>query len=158
MKLYLARHGIAKSKEEDPSRGLTKQGVQEVDKVASIVGNMGLNIEGIFHSDKTRAVQTATVFAHYLKPTLGIHETDELYPDDDISVWVNRILCSDDDPMIVGHLPYLNRLIAKLVVQNDSKQLIDFQPATLVCLEDGCLGEAAENFSVKWVLSPALFA
>jgi phosphohistidine phosphatase len=39
MKLYLVQHGKAKSKEEDPDRPLSMDGLEETKKVASFLHN-----------------------------------------------------------------------------------------------------------------------
>ena len=51
--------------------------------------------------------------------------------------------------MLVGHLPFMNRLGALLVTGDPDRDVIDFTPATIVC----CAPEPS-GWSVKWILAP----
>lgn len=151
MKIYLVQHGSNHSEDEDPQKGLTEQGAHDVENLARFVGKMNLEFEAIFHSEKKRAAQTASILGKHLKHSLGVHESDFLGPDDDVKVWMNRVLCSDADPILVGHLPFLERLASRLITQNDDQQVLYFQHGGMVCLEDE---NDSENFSVKWAITP----
>lgn len=151
MKVYLVQHGANNPENEDPEKGLTHQAAQDVEKMAQFIGRMNRQYEAIFHSDKKRARQTAQIFGEHLKHALGVHETDFLGPTDDIEVWLNRILCTDGDPVLVGHLPFLNKLASRLVAQDENKHVLSFQNGGIVCLEDE---DGNENFSVKWAVTP----
>jgi phosphohistidine phosphatase len=87
MFLDLVQHGDAKREEADPARGLTAKGVQDVRKVVAYAQKMNLRVSRIFHSVKTRAMQTAQIFADYLKPEKGESETGGLVPMDDPIIW-----------------------------------------------------------------------
>lgn len=152
MKIYLVQHGINRPEKEDAEKGLSEQGIQDVEKVAKFVSKMNLQFEAIFHSNKKRAAQTASILGQHLKLSLGVHETDFLSPNDDIAVWVDRALCSDADPIIVGHLPFLDRFASRLIAQDEGKQVLFFQRGGMVCLES----DNAENFSVCWAITPEM--
>jgi len=121
--------------------------------MARFIGQMDQQYEAIFHSDKKRAQQTAQILGKHLKHALGVHETDSLGPMVDIDVWVHRLLCSDADPVLVGHLPFLNKLAARLVTQDENMQILSFQHGGMICLEDN---DSDENFSVKWAITPEM--
>jgi phosphohistidine phosphatase len=56
VRVYLVRHGEAKSEEEDPDRPLTDRGATEVRRVVGVAaGAGGVMVERIVHSGKTRA-------------------------------------------------------------------------------------------------------
>ncbi len=74
---------------------------------------------------------------------------------DDVDVWLNRILCSDGDPVLVGHLPFLNKLASRLVAADENMQIVSFQNGGMVCLEDN---NGDENFSVKWAITPDMIS
>ena len=80
MYLYLVRHGEAKRGEEDPARGLTKKGIDDVSRIATFVQKINVKVSLILHSEKDRAKQTAQMLADNLKPEKGISETDSLAP------------------------------------------------------------------------------
>ena len=63
MKLYLAQHGEALSRQEDPERPLSEQGVQDVRAVAAFLGDAGIKLARVWHSGKRRAEQTAEILA-----------------------------------------------------------------------------------------------
>ncbi len=155
MKIYLVQHGINHVEADDPDKGLTEHGIRDVEALAQFVGKMNLQYEAIFHSDKKRATQTAAILGKYLNHNLGVHETDFLGPNDDIGVWINRALCSDADPVLVGHLPFLNRLASSLITQDENKQVLFFQRGGMVCLEDE---NNNENFSVRWAITPEMIS
>ncbi|MCP4464066.1 MAG: phosphohistidine phosphatase SixA [Planctomycetaceae bacterium] len=155
MKVYLVQHGVSSPENEDPEKGLTGQAEIDVEKMARFVGQMGQQYEAVFHSEKKRARQTAQILGKHLKHVLGVHETDFLGPMDDVDIWLNRILCSDGDPVLVGHLPFLNKLASRLVAEDENKQIVSFQNGGMVCLEGN---SDNENFSVKWAITPDMIS
>jgi phosphohistidine phosphatase len=150
MLLYLVRHGEAKSKEEDPAQGLTERGVRDVQKVAAFAGTGGLTTGRIFHSGKTRAMQTAQILAEHIKPREGILETDGLAPLDNPELWMKRTLERNEDMMLVGHLPYMGKLAALLLCGDKEKNIVDFKAGSLLCLK---LSEDA-RWTVEWMIVP----
>ncbi len=149
MRVYLVQHGVNRPENEDPQKGLTDQAMQDAEKVGAFIAQMDNKYEAIFHSDKKRARQTAQILGKHLKHSLGVHETDCIGPTDDIDVWANRILCSDGDPVLVGHLPFLDKLASRLVAGDENRQIVDFKNGSIVCLE-----ENQNSFSVKWAVTP----
>jgi phosphohistidine phosphatase len=152
MFLYLVQHGEAKREEEDPVRGLTDKGVQEVRKVAAYAQKLNLRIGRIFHSGKARALQTAQIFTAYLKPEKGGSETDSLAPMDDPAIWAKRISEMQENTMLVGHLPYMVKLAGLLLSGDAEKMFIDFKTGGLVCLtrfDDG-------RWALEWMLVPEI--
>ena len=49
-RLYLVRHGEAKSKDEDPERGLNEAGVTGVTRMAAWAAAAGIQVQVIRHS------------------------------------------------------------------------------------------------------------
>lgn len=139
MLLYLIQHAEAKKEEEDPLRGLTDKGFQDIKKSAAYAAGLKLKVSKIFHSGKTRAMQTAQVLAEHLKCE-NISETDGLAPMDNPQIWFERISKMNEDIMLVGHLPHLNKLSSLLLCGNQEANVVDFKMACIVCLkrfEDG---------------------
>jgi phosphohistidine phosphatase len=89
----------------------------------------------------------------YLKTEFGCHETDTLCANDDIQVWIMRCLCADGNPMLVGHMPHLNKMLSRLVSGDEEKQVLNFHNAGVVCIEGD---EETEDFNVKWVILPEM--
>ena len=74
MALFLVQHGRSLPKDVDSDQGLSKEGITEVERIAKVAQNYSIHISQINHSEKTRARQTAEIFASVLKPSGGIHE------------------------------------------------------------------------------------
>ena len=54
MYVYLVQHGKAKSAEEDPNRGLSDEGRNEIQRVAEFLSELRITVSLIQHSGKTR--------------------------------------------------------------------------------------------------------
>ena len=115
-RLYLVRHGEAKPKDEDPERGLTEEGHSNVRKMASWFGASGIRVDEIRHSGKLRAQQTAEIFAEALGTQ--VEAVSGLAPKDDVTSIVTRLESGAGNIMLVGHLPFLERLAALLTAGN----------------------------------------
>jgi len=151
MALYLVQHGKCLPKEIDPDQGLSEEGAADAERTARLALTLGLTVSGILHSGKTRARQTAEVLAAALHPAEGIKEAPGLNPLDDVAPW------SSLDPgarlMLVGHLPFMERLAALLVTGSQEKPVIRFQNAGIVCLDHD---ESSVNWVIRWALVPKL--
>jgi len=153
MNLYLVQHSEAKSKEEDPQRSLSEKGLVDVKKIAAFISkNIYIKVKTIFHSGKTRAQQTAEVLAQYLNPPEGIKEVEGLDPLAVPSIWVERLAKTEDDIMLVGHLPHLSKLSSLLICQDENKIVIDYKNAGVVCLKR----DESNVWTVRWILVPEI--
>jgi phosphohistidine phosphatase len=134
MRLYLVQHGQAKSETEDPERPLTDQGVDDVVRVARhAVETLELRPAWVLHSGKTRARQTAGLWADVLG--VDAEAADAMAPNDDPTIWAERVGAETDDLMLVGHLPHLARLTGLLLTGTTERTLVRFQQGGLVALE-----------------------
>ena len=152
MLLYLVQHAEAKREEEDPARGLTDKGWKDIRRVAGYAGNLGFKIITIYHSGKTRAVQTAQVLADKLKPEKGVSATNGLAPMDDPEIWATRISGLKEDIMLVGHMPHLARLASFLLCGDKEKEIVKFKMAGVVCLRRSDPGQ----WAVEWMIVPEI--
>lgn len=134
MRLYLVQHGQATSEEENPDRPLTEQGVDEARRVArDAVERWGVAPARILHSEKTRAFQTAELWARHVG--VGVEEVAGLAPNDDPTAWPPRLDAEQNDLMLVGHLPHLAKLATLLVTGVPDPPVVGFRPGALVALE-----------------------
>ena len=115
MLLYLVQHAEAMSEEEDPSRGLSEEGINNINKTAVFAGGLNIEALNIVHSGKKRALQTAEVLADQISSVVALQESDGLAPKDDPGIWTGRIADMDRDVILVGHLPHLAKLSARLL-------------------------------------------
>ena len=140
MRLYLVQHGEAVPAETDPKRPLSEKGRKDAMKLADFLKGGGVNIDIIWHSDKTRAVETARIFAESLHVKGSVEERKDLAPNDPVDILYSQILSLQKDLMIVGHLPFLQKLVHHALLHTDSAGIIRFFMAGVVCLELGKKG------------------
>jgi len=151
--LYLVQHGAAKTEAEDPKRGLTDEGRRAVEKMADFLSTLRLSVDRIEHSEKLRAKETAEILAARLRPAEGIKEVSGIAPNDDIEPMRARLESEPKNLMLVGHLPYLSRLAARLLGLEADRTVVQFQMGGVVRMER----QDASRWTVRWALVPDLF-
>ena len=150
--VFLVQHGKAKSKDEDAQRPLTFQGRRETERIAELAARLDLGIEEIRHSGKTRAEETAVIFGRALglagleKSILAV---EGLNPTDNVKPVANGLVGETRAVMLVGHLPFMSRLVGQLVHENIEKSPVEFRNSGIVCLV-----RAAKGWRVEWQLNP----
>ncbi len=155
MNLYLVQHAEAKPEEEDPQRRLSEKGWSDIRKVGAFIAeHANIRVSSIMHSGKTRARQTAEALAEYLNPPGGIKEVEGLKPLDTPSIWVDRLAETKEDFMLVSHLPFLSKLSAHLLCQDENKAMVDFQMGGIVCLGR----DESGIWSVRWMVIPQMLS
>ena len=150
MNLYLVRHATAMSEFEDPLRGLSDEGMAEIEAVAAVVASSGAKPTRILQSGKKRAFETARVLARHLRFETEVEEAEGLEPMDLTEPWLDRIDSLDEDLMLVGHMPYMGKLAALLLTGNKERDFIDFVTATVLCLKRGGRGA----WYIGWMVTP----
>ncbi len=150
MALYLVQHGKSNPKTIDPEKGLSEESMEEVTRIAQVAAGYGCKVGKIFHSGKKRAEETAAIFASHLKPDGGVEQMDGIDPLDDV-VPFSHTLSAEDDAMVVGHLPFMERLTSYLIIGSVEPPVFQFQNGGIVCLDKG---PGTQNWIVKWALMP----
>ena len=150
MALYLIQHGKSLPKDQDPDQGLSEEGTTETERIASQAQDYGVSVSQIRHSVKTRARQTAEILARALKPQNDIQEISGIKPMDDVAACAVKI-DPDENVMLVGHLPFMERITSYLITGSIDQALIKFQNSGIVCL-----GKDPETqaWVIKWTLMP----
>ncbi len=152
MHLYLVQHGAAKAETEDPHRGLTDEGRRTAERVAQFLSALRLTVDRIEHSDKLRARQTAEILAARLRPTEGTKQVAGIAPNDDVEPMRARLEKESKNLMLVGHLPYLGRLVARLLGLPTDRTVVQFQMGGVVRMARDETG----HWVVHWALVPEL--
>jgi len=153
MKLFLVQHGDALSKAEDPERPLSGKGRGDVTRMASFLARSGLRAGRVIHSGKTRAMETAIILSGGIGPGGVVEEIDAgLAPNDPTDQLLRVLQGWHEDVMIVGHEPFMGRLVARLVVGDEAGGIVAFVPGSVVCLEKDEDG----NWTLQWMLRPSL--
>jgi phosphohistidine phosphatase len=135
MRLYLVQHGEAQPKETDPDRPLTERGEVDLRHVGQFLFDHGITVEDLFHSGKTRARQSAEILSEYVCPGLLPQTLDGLGPTDPTAPVAEQAAGWDRDTLLVGHLPFMGRLVAALSLGTEEPVPVGFHPGSLVCLE-----------------------
>ena len=152
MKLYLVQHGAACSKETDPARPLTAQGEADVERLAAFLKQAQIRVERVIHSGKLRARQTAERLAAVLAPDVEVEVSGLLNPNDNPKAFDWQSESWDKDTLIVGHLPFMAKLVSHLLVEDEDKAVVAYQPGSMVCLEE----YAAGQWQLNWMIRPEL--
>jgi len=150
MALYLIQHGKSLPKDQDPDQGLSEDGTTETERIASLARDYGVRVSQIRHSVKTRARQTAEILARALKPQNDIQEINGIKPMDDVAACAAKI-DPDENVMLVGHLPFMERITSYLITGSIDQPLIKFQNSGIVCLDKD---PETQGWVIKWTLMP----
>jgi phosphohistidine phosphatase len=151
MNLFLVRHAEPEDESKDARRPLSERGQKNIEKVAAFVANqLNIRVQTIYHSQKLRAIQTANVLNGYLDPPGGLVKSGNLNPLDDPSVWAKKLDKLKRDAMVVGHLPFLGKLAAILILGDVNREVVRFQTSEVVCLKKLESGE----WTINWVINP----
>jgi phosphohistidine phosphatase len=154
MKLYLVQHGEAYTKAVNPGRPLTDRGKEDVERIASFLKRAGVKVDRVIHSGKLRAHQTAEGLANVLAPSLDLEVSGIMNPNDNPKAFDWQSESWDRDMLIVGHLPFMAKLVSHLVLGDESRPITAYQPGSVVCLER--IDDA--HWQLNWMLRPELLS
>lgn len=152
MKLYLVQHGGAFNKEEDSNRPLTDKGKSDVTKIAKFLKQADIKIERILHSGKLRALQTAESIDSTIETSVEVESCGIINPKDDPRAFAWQDDSWDKDMLVVGHLPFLAKLVSHLIIDSEDITLTTFKPGSVVCL--AC--DDNKKWTIEWMIRPEL--
>lgn len=134
MKLYIVQHGNAATKQENPLRPLTEQGIYDIQQLAEELDDRGITPGHIFHSGKERAAQTATIIADQLGRSSLVKQVDGITPNDAVDAFASYIKPFADDVLVVSHMPFVQNLCIELLGDNGLGSF-EFEPGKIVCID-----------------------
>ncbi len=152
MQFYLMQHGEALAENQDPDRPLSEKGLNDVRRMAAFAARIGIQVAEIRHSAILRSAQTASEMEQALNTPK--REMAGLTPNDDINPLRRESASFEENIMVIGHLPYLSRLMGSLLCQDESYPVVKFHMGCMVRLdrrEDG-------RWSLIWALPAELIA
>lgn len=152
MALYLVQHGKSLPKDQDPDQGLSEEGAAETERIARTAVEKGVTVSRIRHSVKTRARQTAEIFARALNPKQGTQEISGIKPMDDVAKAAAGFDPAENT-MLVGHLPFMERMTAFLITGSIDRPILKFQNSGIVCLDKD---PATQAWVILWTLLPKI--
>jgi phosphohistidine phosphatase len=150
MALYVVQHGKSLPKADDPEKGLSEEGIRETERIADVAKGYNVPVSIIVHSGKKRARQTAERMGAALCPNQGIKTRSGMNPLDDVVVFAES-LPLDQNIMLVGHLPFLEKLIGLLVCGDATRTVFKLQNSGIVCLDKA---SNIDNAVIRWALMP----
>ena len=152
MRLYLVQHGEAVDKGIDPERPLSGQGREDVSAMAGRLADAGIRVERVWHSGKLRADETAAALAKAVSQGRRPEAITGIRPNDDVAAFAQDADVWDQDTLVVGHLPFMGRLVAYLVTGDAEVPLVAYRPGSVVCLER----DGGGDWLLQWMLRPGL--
>ena len=162
MDIFILRHGIAVEPgtpgyENDSDRPLIPKGERRLRSAAAAMEKFNLSFDLILSSPFVRARETAEIVAGELKLKRRIEFFDGLVPGGNPKALIhtlNELKPAPENVLLVGHEPYLSRLISLLVSVGADATAIEIKKGSLCKLEVGELrhGQCAR---LAWLLTPS---
>jgi phosphohistidine phosphatase len=150
MLLYLVRHGKAEAGADDAARRLTDGGRRAVRHVAKRLESAGVGVDRIEHSGLARARETAEI----LTDAVGgqVIQVPYLNPEEDVTRVAGRLVDTGaSNLMLVGHLPFMERLASYLLIGDDDANILHFRTSAIACFSSN-----ATHWTLEWFLPPDL--
>jgi phosphohistidine phosphatase len=154
MKLYILRHGESLESTINPNRPLSVRGRNTIENLSKFLGTSNLSVSRILHSGILRAKETAEIVAKHIHCNTLPKAYPEIKPLDDPYEIILNIETLLSDTLIVSHLPFVDRLLTTLLILDESRPMVSFEPGTLVCLER----VKEKIWSICFILTPFLFS
>lgn len=155
MALFLVQHGRSASKDVDPEKSLTSKGIEETELIAEVARGYEVNVRKIVHSGKKRAAQTAEIFRDIVQDSVSVEQISGIAPLDDVLEFAEHIDPAEDC-MLVGHMPFLQRLLSYLTTGSADIKVYQFQNSGIVCLDTEEGEDGGRNWFIKWTLNPSI--
>lgn len=135
MQLYLVQHGEAVPETVDPQRPLTDVGRADIRRLADFLAAAGVRVGRVVHSGKLRASDSAAILMQAVWQSASVQVMERgLLPKDSPEHLSEIAISWQEDTLLVGHQPFLGRLVSRLVLGREQPPLADFTPGTLVDL------------------------
>lgn len=150
MKLYLVRHGDSEPAGSDDERPLSQKGLADIKQLAQRISPFHLHVSRMVQSQKRRAQQTAQILASSMTVD-SIETTPELDPSASLDFILKDLLLSEEDVLLVGHMPFMGKLASRLLANNEEKNIVYFKTGTMLCLE-----KIGDEWMIRWMLPPSL--
>jgi phosphohistidine phosphatase len=160
MNIFILRHGIAVEPEDwnsksDAERPLIPKGEQRLREAAVAMEKMKISFDAIISSPYLRAKQTAEIIAKHFKLQKELAFSDDLIPGGNPQALIRQINDLNPAPeniLLVGHEPFLSRLIA-LLSSGSPTATIEMKKGGLCKLEVEEL-EYGHCATLAWLLTP----
>jgi phosphohistidine phosphatase len=128
--LYILRHGDAGTplddSKDDDMRELSKQGVEDMEKIAESIRELGFKFDIIATSPLPRTLQTAEAVAKEYRMVKDIEEWEELKYSADTESLYTRLAKQKKGSkvLIVGHEPHLSEIMSEIIAGTSKVNLV----------------------------------
>jgi phosphohistidine phosphatase len=131
------RHGEAARSESDQPTSLTPQGRSDVGRMAHHLADRRITADILWHSPKTRAIQTGEILLKSLAtPRTIVQEKEDLSPNGDFQNIFRELIAQKANHLfIIGHLPSLGDLASLILEGVEHSSPLIFAPAGMTVLE-----------------------
>ena len=153
MALFLVQHGVSGTRENENEKVLSEQGKTETSLIAQVAKGYNIRPERIVHSGKKRAEQTAALYHHALSVSSPLSQIPGIGPLDEVPVFAQSI-APESNTMVVGHMPFLEKLVSYLTTGSTEFKIYQFQNSGIVCLDICTSSEGVHGWYIKWTLNP----
>jgi len=153
MALFLVQHGISDASDSEQEKELTEKGMKETVRIAEVAKSYNISVEKIIHSGKKRAEQTALLFHHAFLIKTPLEKVSGINPLDDVHPFSMNI-APESALMVVGHMPFLQRLVSLLTCGTEDVRVYRFQNSGIVCLDADVGRDGSLDWFIKWTLNP----
>lgn len=158
MRLIFLRHGLAEGhfsfdQERDFERELTPEGIKRLHKSFKQYKRVQPNIDVIFSSPLSRAIQTAELFWTYHQDAdLEMMADLDILDDPRHLVEYISFLPSDGVYAFIGHDPHITKVIAALLALHPEHDFMTIKKGGLCILEGGMW----KGFTMELLLQPKI--
>lgn len=158
MRLIFLRHGLAEGhfsfdQERDFERELTPEGIKRLHKAFKQYKRVQPNIDVIFSSPLSRAIQTAELFwTYHQEADLEMMADLDILDDPRHLIEYISFLPSDGVYAFIGHDPHITKVIAALLALHPEHDFMTIKKGGLCILEGGMW----KGFTMELLLQPKM--
>jgi phosphohistidine phosphatase len=148
-KIILMQHGSYLSEEQDPEKGLSEKGKEQVELAASMLNKLAIQVDLILTSSKKRSMETGQILENTLH-TKNLEQNSHILPKTpalDTITYLQSLRFQT--VLIAGHLPSIKEL-GKELCGGD----IDFENGSIAMIETE---ELTGSGCLKWFITPKIY-
>jgi phosphohistidine phosphatase len=124
-----------------------------VERIASFLAKGEVRFGAVKHSGKTRARQTAEILAKAAGNGAVVEAVGGIGPNDPPEGILPMLEQWGAGALIVGHLPFMGRLMDMMLGGPDARGVAEFGAGTVACLQ----WQSGGRWTLRWMLNPELF-
>jgi phosphohistidine phosphatase len=85
-------------------------------------------------------------------PNQSVESITGINPNDATDTFAHQLVHRAKDTLVVGHLPFMARLVARLVNGSEDSVVVEYRPGSIVCLQSS----DTIRWLVQWMIRPEL--